>query len=172
MKKTSCGILILNAQGELLLCHATGTPIWDIPKGGAEPGESELETAIRETAEETGLRFVAEDLLDLGRFGYRPSKDLHLFATLADRFDPTTCSCTSHFRDYWGRLRPEMDDFAWTRFERVPQRCGRNMTALLTRTIRLDALLQRLQRAEAARQAPPSGRGAAAQPGKSASRRR
>jgi 8-oxo-dGTP pyrophosphatase MutT (NUDIX family) len=29
---------------------------WDFPKGGAEPGETPLETARRELAEETGIR--------------------------------------------------------------------------------------------------------------------
>ena len=144
MKKTSCGILILNAHAELLLCHATGTPIWDIPKGGDDPGETEMQTAIRETAEETGLRFDPAQLLDLGRFAYRPTKDLHLFATLIERVDPSQCHCASRFRDVWGRMRPEMDAFEWTRFERVPQRCARNMTRVLTRTISLPALLQRL----------------------------
>jgi 8-oxo-dGTP pyrophosphatase MutT (NUDIX family) len=32
---------------------------WDFPKGGAEPGETPLETARRELAEETGIREFA-----------------------------------------------------------------------------------------------------------------
>src|SRR5688500_19098782 len=31
MKTTSSGILVCNAQSELLLCHATGGGYWDIP---------------------------------------------------------------------------------------------------------------------------------------------
>ena len=88
MKSLSAGILVLNPHSELLLCHATGTVVWDIPKGGGDAGESTLATAIRETAEETGLRFAPEELLDLGHFSYRPTKDLHLYAALRERFDP------------------------------------------------------------------------------------
>ncbi len=145
MRTTSCGILVLDAAAELLLCHATGTTHWDIPKGGTEPGETPLQTALRETHEECGLAFAPDALLDLGRHPYRPAKDLHLFAVLAERFDAGRCRCSSQFRDTWGRLRPEMDGFGWVPFERVPQHCARQMTTLLTRTIALPALLQRLR---------------------------
>ena len=77
----SSGVLVLDAQRELLLCHATGTPRWDIPKGVGEPGEDARTTAVRETAEETGLVLEPDDLLDLGRFPYLRQKDLHLHAS-------------------------------------------------------------------------------------------
>jgi putative (di)nucleoside polyphosphate hydrolase len=144
MKRLSCGILVLNKQRELLLCHATGTWHWDIPKGGGEPGESPLQSAQREAAEETGLRFEADELLDLGRFSYRPDKDLYLFAALSTRFDAGSCVCTTNYRDAWGRARPEMDAFEWTPFDRVHRRCSRHMVTVLTRTLSLSALLGQL----------------------------
>jgi len=144
VKALSCGILVLNPRSELLLCRATGTFRWDIPKGGSEPGESPLQTALRETAEECGLRFAPRDLMELGRFAYRPAKDLHLYAALADGIDAAACRCSSHFTDVWGRRRPEMDAFEWTAFERVPRRCARRMAALLTQTLSLPQLMQRL----------------------------
>ncbi|HSW07841.1 NUDIX hydrolase [Aquabacterium sp.] len=145
MKRLSCGILVINAQRELLLCHATGTWHWDIPKGGTEPGETPLQSAQREALEETGLRFEADELHDLGRFSYRSDKDLHLFMALSGRFDAATCVCTSHYRDSWGRSRPEMDGFEWTPFERVHRRCSRHMVTLLTQTLSLPGLLKRLK---------------------------
>jgi putative (di)nucleoside polyphosphate hydrolase len=144
MKRLSCGILILSERAELLLCHATGTFHWDIPKGGMDPGETPLQTAIRETREECGLAFEADALTDLGHHGYRPNKDLHLFAVRVERFDLGRCHCSSHYRDRWGRDRPEMDDFAWVSFDHVHRRCARHMAALLTQTIALPALLARL----------------------------
>jgi 8-oxo-dGTP pyrophosphatase MutT (NUDIX family) len=145
VKSVSCGILVLNPHSELLLCHATGTFVWDIPKGGGDCGESTLQTALRETAEETGLRFVPGELLELGHFSYRPAKDLHLYAVLRERFDAGTCHCSSHFTDLWGRRRPEMDAFEWTAFERVQRRCARRMAALLTQSLSLPRVLQQLQ---------------------------
>jgi 8-oxo-dGTP pyrophosphatase MutT (NUDIX family) len=145
VKSLSCGILVLNPHSELLLCHATGNYVWDIPKGGGEAGESPMQTAIRETAEECGLRFSPDDLLELGHFGYRPSKDLHLFAALVDGVDAGACHCSSHFTDVWGRRRPEMDGFEWTAFARLHRRCARRMGELLVQTLSLPHVLQRLQ---------------------------
>ena len=144
MKRLSCGIIILNSAAELLLCHATGTYHWDIPKGGTNPGEAPLDTALRETREECGLIFAADDLLDLGGFAYRPGKSLHLFATRVERFEPELCRCTSHYADGWGRMRPEMDGFEWTHFARVPRRCARHMGELLSQRIALSELLREL----------------------------
>jgi 8-oxo-dGTP pyrophosphatase MutT (NUDIX family) len=145
VKSLSSGILVLNPNGELLLCHATGTVVWDIPKGGADAGESTLQAAIRETAEETGLRFTPGELMDLGHFSYRPSKDLHLYAALHARIDARQCHCSSHFTDLWGRRRPEMDAYEWIAFERVQRRCTRRMAEVLTQRLSLPRLLQQLQ---------------------------
>jgi 8-oxo-dGTP pyrophosphatase MutT (NUDIX family) len=141
VKTLSCGILVLNPKSELLLCHATGTFVWDIPKGRCDTGETPLQTAIRETAEECGLRFEPAELLELGRFSYRPAKDLHLYAALVDGIDARDCHCSSHFTDLWGRDRPEMDAFEWTAFERVHRRCARRMGTLLTQTLSLPRVL-------------------------------
>ena len=145
MKTLSCGILLINPAGELLLCHVTGAWHWDIPKGTAEPGESPIAAALRETREECGHDFGHRPLLDLGRRPYLPRKDLHLFALLTERFDAAGCHCDSHYTDAWGRDRPEMDGFEWTPFDRVHRRCARHMAELLTQSLSLPALLARLQ---------------------------
>ena len=144
MKQVSCGIVVVNAAHEVLLCHATGTSHWDVPKGGMDPGETPLQTALRETREECGLVFAAADVEDLGEFRYRRTKSLHLFAALTERFDPARCRCSTHYADGWGRMRPEMDAFEWTPFDRVTQRCARHLGELLSQTLSLRALLQRL----------------------------
>jgi 8-oxo-dGTP pyrophosphatase MutT (NUDIX family) len=142
---TSCGVLLLNPQRELLLCHATGAAHWDIPKGLGEPGETPRETAVRETFEETCLRVDPHQLLDLARLPYRPGKDLHLFATWSERIDLSTCVCSSQFRDRRGNLVPEVDAFEWTPFERVGQRCAKNMKKVLTERLSLDELWRRVK---------------------------
>ena len=148
VNRASCGVLLLNPQRELLLCHATGAAHWDIPKGLGEPGETPRETALRETFEETCLRLEPDRLLDLGRLAYRPGKDLHLFATWSERIDLSTCVCSSRFQDRWGRLVPEVDAFEWTPFERVPQRCAKNMTKVLADSLSLEDLWRRVRPAE------------------------
>lgn len=54
-KKRAAGLLIFSQPTNqfLLMRHRDR---WDLPKGHCEPGESDLETALRETEEETGFR--------------------------------------------------------------------------------------------------------------------
>jgi 8-oxo-dGTP pyrophosphatase MutT (NUDIX family) len=130
----SCGALLLNERDEVLLVHATGSRWWDLPKGLAEPGESPLAAARRETREETGIELDDQAWLDLGRHRYRPSKDLHLFArrvhTRSVRIED--CVCTSHFvHPRSGRTLPEADAFCWYDAARVGERCAKAMVALL-----------------------------------------
>lgn len=141
---TSCGVLLLNPQRELLLCHATGAAHWDIPKGVGEPGETPRQTAVRETVEETGLRLEPDRLIDLGRMAYRPGKDLHLFVVWSERVDPNTLVCSSRFQDRRGRLVPEADAFEWTPFENVPERCAKNMAKVLMEKVSLDELWRKV----------------------------
>jgi 8-oxo-dGTP pyrophosphatase MutT (NUDIX family) len=147
-RKLSCGIVILNDEAELLLCHVTGHDHWDLPKGGPAPGESPRATALRETQEETGLALHEVPLLDLGRLDYRPRKDLHLFAALQPRFDPATLVCDSRFSDAAGRRLPEMDGFDWFRFDQVPARVTPRLATVLSERLDLPALLQRLRASE------------------------
>jgi 8-oxo-dGTP pyrophosphatase MutT (NUDIX family) len=53
----SCGVILLNSNKVLLLQHpdTTTSGHWDFPKGHVEKGEDELQTALRELKEETGI---------------------------------------------------------------------------------------------------------------------
>ena len=147
----SSGVLVLDAQHELLLCHATGTPRWDIPKGVGEPGEDARTTAVRETAEETGLVLEPDDLLDLGRFPYLRQKDLHLHAVLVERIDLAPCRCSTFVPDSRGRMRPEMDAYAWVPFDAIATRAGKSLVAVLTGKLALPQVLADLEKRPPAR---------------------
>lgn len=154
-KRLSCGVVIVNPDREILLCHVTGQQHWDLPKGGIDPGESPLQAALRETREETGMRLREDALLELGRFEYTAKKNLHLFAICLPRFDVAQLHCESHYRDHHsGRDLPEMDDYRWFAFADAKAMCTPKMAAVLGGRIDLVAVLDRLamlaQRAVAA----------------------
>lgn len=50
----AAGGLVFNEDGDMLLIFRRGS--WDLPKGKMDPGEDPYVTALREVAEETGLR--------------------------------------------------------------------------------------------------------------------
>lgn len=66
----SAGGIILNPRNEVLLVNE-GDGFWGFPKGRAEQGETLLETAIREIAEETGLTEMTE-ISELGSYQRHP----------------------------------------------------------------------------------------------------
>ncbi|MCC8405222.1 NUDIX hydrolase [Paraburkholderia sp. MMS20-SJTN17] len=139
----SCGIVLLDPDGRVLLAHATETTHWDIPKGHGEDGEAPDVTALREMAEETGIALRPDRLRDLGLFVYRRDKDLHLFAARAraGELDLSTCTCTSLFpRRSDGMLIPEMDDYRWVSVDEIPRYASRSLTRLFETTLSLAEL--------------------------------
>ena len=57
MKEKSCGMIVFN-EGKVLIIKQT-SGFYGFPKGHVEEGETEIETAIRETREETNIECYA-----------------------------------------------------------------------------------------------------------------
>ncbi len=53
---------------QVLLCGRHSPPLWALPKGTPDPGESLEQTALREVREETGMEVVIQ--ADLGSIEY------------------------------------------------------------------------------------------------------
>lgn len=94
------GGVVINPQGEMVVVSQAGTS-WSVPKGHVEDGETAIEAAVREIAEETGLgeprllgklRTYHRSAVDqAGRPDERVLKtiDLFLFATERQRLAPS-----------------------------------------------------------------------------------
>jgi 8-oxo-dGTP pyrophosphatase MutT (NUDIX family) len=55
----SAGGLVVDERGHVLLIRARdlrNQPVWTLPKGALNPGESSIDAALREVQEETGYR--------------------------------------------------------------------------------------------------------------------
>jgi len=69
---------------EVVLAHRRSPPLWALPKGTPDAGETIEETAIRETREETGLEVAIERPLSAIRYFFvrgstRFHKTVHFF---------------------------------------------------------------------------------------------
>lgn len=60
VKKAGGVILSKNDPSKLLLIYRASLKDWSLPKGHVDPGETAEEAAVREAAEETGLRVAIE----------------------------------------------------------------------------------------------------------------
>lgn len=117
--RLSCGIIILNHEGKILLGHTTFKPFWSIPKGVMEKGETEIECALREVKEEVDYDLSGYKLEDHGRFSYIKGKDLYLFSAVISIEDSSKLPvCTSTF-DLHGKAYPEFDKFAWVTIQEI-----------------------------------------------------
>lgn len=115
-RKLSCGFLVQDEiTGKYLGCHPTGQPkgVYDIPKGCKNVGADDLETAVRELKEETGIEIdvTNENIEDLGIHNQKKDKDVHLFKVVIPiDFDGLHCDSTFiDIRD--GKKKPEMDGY-------------------------------------------------------------
>jgi 8-oxo-dGTP pyrophosphatase MutT (NUDIX family) len=93
--ETSAGGLVLDRRGAearaalIGRLDRRGRLLWSLPKGHVEPGETEPETAVREVAEETGIRGTVVGKLGTIDFwfvaeGRRIHKTVHHFLLVAD----------------------------------------------------------------------------------------
>jgi len=66
VRRTAGRVVLLDGEGRVLLLHATepdGHVYWFTPGGGLRPGEDLVDAALRELAEETGVRLRSADLV-------------------------------------------------------------------------------------------------------------
>ena len=129
--RVTCGVVVTDGE-RLVIGHSTGNTHWDIPKGLAEPGETEIEAAARELDEEAGLRVSVDDLVPLGRFPFASGKDLALFLLYRDPLpDPVALHCRSMVVRPDRSPFPEIDQFDVVPWSEVPNRCVLRMMVRL-----------------------------------------
>jgi 8-oxo-dGTP diphosphatase len=61
--RATCGVIVKDASGRVLLMCRSGDGTWGLPGGGIEPGETWEQAALRECREETGWDVRLDGLL-------------------------------------------------------------------------------------------------------------
>lgn len=74
----SAHIILVNKQGNILLTQRQDVPIWVIPGGHLEKGETPKDAAIRELYEETGIK--ANDVTLIAKYCIRNTTKKFLFS--------------------------------------------------------------------------------------------
>ncbi len=132
--KISAGTIILNEFNEIFLCKVTGQPQHDIPKGLIDDGEQPIDSAVRETMEETSIVLDKASLKDLGVFDYIKNKKLHLFFINVKKndIDLTSLKCESFFENrYTKKMTPEVEGYVWVPINQIDKYVTTNMNNTL-----------------------------------------
>lgn len=132
--KISAGVIIINEFNEVFLSKVTGQPQHDIPKGLIDDGELPIDSAIRETMEETNIKLNKDDLIDLGVFDYIKNKKLHLFINYVKKsdIDMSSLKCISFFEDkYTKKMNLEVEGYIWVESNRLIEYATKNMYNVL-----------------------------------------
>lgn len=112
--------MILDASGRVLLVrHAYGRLNWELPGGASEPGESVVETALRELREEVGVEAVAGQLTGIYWDSEYDAHHLVFRCRLADNATPVASSAEISACDYWSpeELPRPISDFTTRRIK-------------------------------------------------------
>lgn len=110
----TCGVVVRDKNGFFLACRPTGSfRLIDLPKGCSNVGERDIDTAIRECKEETGLDLssMKDSFVDLGVHQYLKHKDMHLFLVDVDSIPIDSLYCDSTFIDKDGISKKEVSDY-------------------------------------------------------------
>jgi len=112
---------IVKSKDKYLICHPFASKwkdgFWSLPKGHAKPGETELESALRETKEETGIDLEKQKgkISKLGTFAYpNGKKQITIFLFEGeDSLRFKKASCQSLITRGKNKGKPEIDLCTW-----------------------------------------------------------
>ena len=146
--KRSAGILLYKGSGDelrVLLVHPGGpfwrnkdAGAWSIPKGEIDEDEDALAAALREFAEETGIK-LAGNFLRLGEIRQKGGKTVTAFAHCRD-IDPAAIKSNT-FECEWpprsGRKQAfaEIDRAEWVDAETARRKINAGQAALIDRLV-------------------------------------
>lgn len=115
--KTTCGVFLI-CNKKLLIGHVTNTQNdWSIPKGLMDPGETELQSALRELKEETNIDASSINVIEIDSiYETYHHKKKRLCAFLAFTDNEHDAICYSMVKSVEIPF-PEIDCFKWVNYD-------------------------------------------------------
>jgi 8-oxo-dGTP diphosphatase len=113
-RRVGAAAVIVDASGRVLLVrHTYGRLNWELPGGASEPGESVIETALRELREEAGVEALADQLTGVYWDSEYDAHHLVFRCRLVDEGRPLASSAEISACDFWppDRLPRPISDF-------------------------------------------------------------
>jgi ADP-ribose pyrophosphatase YjhB (NUDIX family) len=99
----SANVIVVNDQGQILLIRRTDNDNWAVPGGGMDLGESIIDTAVRETREETGITCEITGLVGI----YTNPRHVILYTSNGEARQEFSIVFTA--RPVSGKLRPSSE---------------------------------------------------------------
>ncbi|MGH3428686.1 MAG: NUDIX domain-containing protein, partial [Mycobacteriales bacterium] len=84
----AAGVLFIDEQRRVMLVKPTYKPLWEIPGGYVEPGESPYDACVREVEEELGIRPAIGELLAIDWAPHPQQGDKMLFVFNGGQLSP------------------------------------------------------------------------------------
>ncbi|KIL40913.1 DNA mismatch repair protein MutT [Gordoniibacillus kamchatkensis] len=96
-------------EGRILCARSKGNDTYYIPGGKREPGETDIDTLVREIEEELSVRIKPETAAPLGTFE----------AGAHGKPEGVVVKMACYFADFEGELRPasEIEELAWLTYK-------------------------------------------------------
>lgn len=122
-----------HGRTEIVLVRRLSPPLWALPKGTPDAGETIEETALRETREETGLQVEIEEPIDSIRYFFvrgstRFHKTVHFFL-----MRPVGGSLEQHDHEFdevrWLQIEEALELMTYPTERRVVEQAARMLAA-------------------------------------------
>ena len=120
--ETTIGIALFRKSGkgiEYLLLHHGGE-YWNFPKGRTETGETEMQTALREVKEETGIEKI--NIFDGFRYEYDYAFDDHIKNGVREKISKHAIFFLGEVLEDKIRISDEHIDYGWFDYNTAKKR--------------------------------------------------
>lgn len=131
---SSAGIIVTNGK-KILGLYPANKDGWDIPKGKREEGELDIDCAIRECEEETGIQFSKRELEDFGTHNYSDDtgRNLHAFVNFCKKLPSVSDLSCSGYKEMMNYRIPEIKKYEYIDVDKIKEKFMPHISPILVK---------------------------------------